>query len=63
MFYFLVCLFVGIAAVVLAQKADIECVNTPLFQDPVLKSFAIKPAAKRQEDRASHAMLAQLAQQ
>ena len=63
MLYFLICLVVGIAAVLLAQKADIECVNTPAFQDPVLKSFALKPAAKWREDRTSRAQLAQLAQQ
>ena len=63
MLFFVISLAVGIAAVLLAQKADIECARTPNFQDPVLRSLAFKPAAKRQVEWARHVPLAQLAQQ
>ncbi len=62
MLFFLLCLTVGIAAVLLAQVADIECAKVPNFQDPVLKSLTIRPAVKRQEDRSIRVPLAQLAQ-
>jgi hypothetical protein len=48
MLYFLLCLIVGVAAVLLVQKADIECQNLdrPQLRSP--KPAVLRSAAKRE---------------
>jgi len=47
MLYFVLCLIAGVIAVVLAQKADIECQNLDRPQSRMSKPAVMRSAPKR----------------